>query len=202
MRIPITRDVTLWNQAVEIGRELIWLHSFGERFVDEEAGRPRQKPRLSKNRPIVLVDIPDTSERMPGVISYEVESEAVRVGDGIVAPVPVNVWEYKVSGRRIVEKWFAYRKKNPVGLRTSPLDCLNAECWSADMTTQLLDLLNVLGRCVELEPSQASLLDGILDGHLITVDDLTSAGVLPVPDNFRKALKRKAGVSLWDAEEM
>jgi hypothetical protein len=34
LRIPITTDGKLFDQAVTIGREIIWLHTFGERFAD------------------------------------------------------------------------------------------------------------------------------------------------------------------------
>ena len=34
LRIPITADQGLFAEAVRLGREVIWLHTFGERFVD------------------------------------------------------------------------------------------------------------------------------------------------------------------------
>jgi Type ISP C-terminal specificity domain len=38
LRIPLTGDPVLFEEAVRLGREVIWLHTFGERFVD--AGGP------------------------------------------------------------------------------------------------------------------------------------------------------------------
>ena len=32
-RIPITSDVERFNRGVELGRRLIWLHTYGARFV-------------------------------------------------------------------------------------------------------------------------------------------------------------------------
>jgi hypothetical protein len=58
------------------------------------------------------------------------------------------------------------------------------------MTTELLELLNVLGRCVILEPEQNSLLEQIASGPLITTEDLTAGGVLPVPRAARGAPKK------------
>lgn len=43
---------------------------------------------------------------------------------------------------------------------------------------ELLDLLNVLGRLILLEPKQADLLARIADAELITAEKLASAGVL------------------------
>src|SRR6202000_1842087 len=34
LRIPLTRDQKIFFQAVEVGRAVIWLHTFGERMAD------------------------------------------------------------------------------------------------------------------------------------------------------------------------
>lgn len=54
------------------------------------------------------------------------------------------------------------------------------------MTTELLDLLNVLGRCVALEPRQDHLLDLICTGSLITVAELEREGILPAASACRR----------------
>jgi hypothetical protein len=46
LRIPITADAKLFQDAVDLGREVIWLQTFGERFSDPKAGRPAIPPRL------------------------------------------------------------------------------------------------------------------------------------------------------------
>jgi hypothetical protein len=69
------------------------------------------------------------------------------------------------------------------------------------MTTELLDLLNVLGRCVALQPRQAELLDEIMASPRITVADLEDAGVLPVPAAATKAPKPISTPGLWQHTE-
>jgi hypothetical protein len=69
------------------------------------------------------------------------------------------------------------------------------------MTTELLDLLNVLGRCVALQPRQAELLDEIMASPRITVADLEDAGVLPVPAAATKAPKPISTPDLWQHTE-
>ena len=81
---------------------------------------------------------------------------------------------------------FGYRKKNPAGRKSSPLDDIHTEEWPAEFTTELLQLLNVLTLCVELEPDQAKVLEQIGNGPLVTVTDLEQANVLPVPPGTRK----------------
>jgi len=54
-RVPITADRGLFEHAVALGRELIWLHTFGERFVPEghracRRARPAT-PRRSRSDP-------------------------------------------------------------------------------------------------------------------------------------------------------
>jgi hypothetical protein len=50
----------------------------------------------------------------------------------------------------------------------------------------LLELLNTLAWCVALEPRQATLLERICAGPLITCDDLKAGSVFPVPEWARK----------------
>ena len=191
IRIPLTADPALWAEAVAVGRQLIWLHSYGERFADHSAGRPPGSPRLpSGQRPLIVRAIPDTPDEMPKSISYDPDTETLHVGEGQIRPVPPRVWEYEVSGMRIVRKWFDYRKENPSGRRSSPLDAVGPNCWPSKFTTELLDLLNVLGQCAKLEPVQENILDRICQRPVIAIEDLTQAKVLPVKDSMRKPLSR------------
>ena len=52
-------------------------------------------------------------------------------------------------------------------LPPSPLSDIQPEHWPAEYTTDLLDLLNVLGRLVALEPQQDKLLNEILRAKLL-----------------------------------
>jgi hypothetical protein len=201
VRIPLTSDTGLWERAVDVGREVLWLHTYGERYIDAEADRPRGVPRLRSERPKVRVTIPDTEEKMPDKIDYDEQSETLKVGDGRISPVAAEVWNYQVSGMRVVKHWFGYRKKNPSGNRQSELDHIVVTSWTPAMTTELLDLLNVLGRCVALQPRQAELLDEIMDSPRITVADLEDAGVLPVPAAATKAPKPISTPGLWQHTE-
>ena len=54
LRLPVTADSSLFAEAVEIGREVVWLHCFGERFADPDAGRPAAPPRMPQGeRPVI-----------------------------------------------------------------------------------------------------------------------------------------------------
>lgn len=200
VRVPITREPRLWTEAVEIGREVIWLHTYGERCVDARAGRRRRPPRMHADGPRVVVGIPDTESGMPELVDHDASTCTLLVGSGRIAPVTPEAWAYSVNGMRVVKQWFGYRRRNPAGRRQSPLDDVVATTWTTEMTTELLELLHVLGRCVALEPRQEDLLDRIAEGPLLTVEDMTTAGVLPVPTTARSVPKPAREADLFTTE--
>jgi len=192
VRVPLTASYDLYQEAVVLGREVLWLHTYGERYTDPSSGRPQSTPRLPEpTRPKVVIAIPDDEAGMPEILTYDEATLTVHVGAGQVRPVPAGVWAYEVGGMNVLRKWFGYRKRKPAGKRTSPLDDINPTTWSPDYTTDLLSLLNVLGRLVELEPAQSNLLARVLTGPAITVDELKQAGVLPPLAPSRKAAPAK-----------
>jgi hypothetical protein len=62
----------------------------------------------------------------------------------------------------------------------SPLWKIHTDSWRASYTTDLLDLLNVLGLFIELESTQTELLEAVAQQSLWTAADLTAEGVLLV----------------------
>jgi hypothetical protein len=73
-------------------------------------------------------------------------------------------------------------RPHPAGHRRppSPLDSIQPDHWLP--TSDLLDLLHVLGRLIELEPAQADLLNRICDGLLRSANKLKADGALAVPE--------------------
>jgi hypothetical protein len=195
IRVPLTGAYDVWAEAVGVGREVLWLHTYGERFTDPSAGRLASPPRLpAGERPKVLVGIPDTKEAMPDDLDYDADTQTLKVGAGRIGPVPERVWLYDVNGMKVLRKWFGYRQKTRPKIQkaSSALDDIRPTAWSPDMTTELLNLLNILGGLVALEERQADLLDRVLAGPQVSVTDLEAAGILPVPDEARKAQKQGA----------
>ncbi|NEA55618.1 N-6 DNA methylase [Streptomyces sp. SID13666] len=188
-RIPLTADSRLWEQAVGIGRRVLWLHTYGERYADDAAGRPYGRVLLPRDRPRCVEEIPDDPEAMPEKLEYDPVTQDLWIGAGRISPVPRTVREYEVSGMNVLDKWFGYRRKEPAGKRRLELDHVVAQRWLPVWTTELLGLLNVLGLLIREEPAQAALLDDVCTSPLITVTDLTTAGILPVPPEAAKPLR-------------
>jgi hypothetical protein len=181
LRVPLTADAALFDEAVALGREVIWLHSYGERFADPAAGRPKRTPRMPKGTaPIMPADgaIPSAPEPLPDTMDYDPERRRLHVGAGYIDNVSPEMWAYEVSGKQVIWHWFSYRRQDRtrpiIGDRRppSPLDAIQPEGWLPEYTTDLLDLLNVLGLLIALEPRQADLLGRICAGPLLTRGDL------------------------------
>jgi len=187
VRIPLTVVPELWYEAVEIGKRVIWLHTFGERFVDERRGRPLHR---LPSRPDVQEPIPGSPGQLPSRLEYRPGDNSLVLGwdrFGRIGPVSRGAAEYEISGMRIISHWFDYRKRNPAGRRgVSDLDDENLYRWSNGMTEELRDLVAVLEGCVSLEHQQADLLDRIVRSPILSTAELTDAGVVPPPDVLRR----------------
>lgn len=177
LRVPLTASATLFAEGVALGREVIWLHCYGERFADPAAGRPAGAPRLPKGEaPFIPAGggIPGAPEPLPNEMSYDPATRRLTIGKGTVENVPKAVWDYDVSGKNVLRQWFSYRKLDRsrpiIGDRRppSPLDEIKPDHWPHAYTEDLMDLLNVLGRLVTLEPAQADLLERVLTAPLLS----------------------------------
>ena len=187
LRVPLTADRALFAGAVALGREVVWLHCYGERFTDPAAGRPKGAPRLpAGERPTIPASgaIPSAPEPMPETMTYDAAKRCLTIGTGFVERVTPAMWAYEVSGKNVLRQWFSYRRRDRskpvIGDRRPPseLDKIQPESWPAEYTSDLLDLLNVLGRLVKLEPEQADLLGRICAGPLISAAALLEAGAI------------------------
>ena len=95
-RVPLTRDRDLFERAAELGRRLIWLHTYGERFVPagHRAGEvPTGSARCTR-------PVPEQQDDYPTSHSYEPERSELHVGAGTFAPITPAVRGYSVSGTR------------------------------------------------------------------------------------------------------
>ncbi len=114
-------------------------------------------------------------------IGYDEAGKALVLGTGRVEGVTRAMWEYEVSGKQVLTQWFSYRKKNRerpiIGDRRPPskLGEIQPGGWLAEYTTELINVLNVIGRLIAIEPRQAKLLERICAGKLIDVSDVSAA---------------------------
>ena len=109
------------------------------------------------------------------------------MGDGRFGPVAPEVWAFEVSGLKVVQSWLGYRMKKRAGRKSSPLDDIRPECWTARMSDEFLELLWVLEGTLALEPELERVVDTVVAGPCFT------AAELPQPEPWeRKAPRAKS----------
>ncbi len=199
IRIPLRADVALFAEATKLGGQVIWLHTFGERFAAPQEQRPANAPRLPEGigpRIPASGAIPSDADAMPDAISYDPAKPRLSIDSGYVDNVPPEVWAYQVSGKQVLTQWFSYRRRDRsrpiIGDRRppSPLGNIQPRGWLAEYTTELLNLLHVLGRLVLLEPVQAELLEQICEGPLLPQNAIRMATMV---SQVPSGPKRKGG---------
>lgn len=174
LRVPLTADRTLFERAAKLGREVIWLHTFGERMNES---KPAGEPRLPKERQPTIPaahPIPTNPDDFPDTLDYDAATRTFTVGKGRIENVPPEVWSYEVSGKNVLRQWSSYRRKDRtrplIGDKRPPseLEKERPDRWLPEYTSELINVLNVLAMLVELEPEQAKLLEEIEDGPLVS----------------------------------
>ena len=111
LRVPITMDAELFERVRAAGAHLLWLHTYGERFVPD--GRPRgQVPRGAVR---CTVAVPGNADGYPETFAYKDETATLYVGAGEFAPVAPELFAFEVSGLKVVQSWLKYRMKRGAG---------------------------------------------------------------------------------------
>jgi hypothetical protein len=177
LRVPITKDGALFEAVRKAGARLLWLHTYGERFVPK-GGQRGHVPRGAAKCVKAVSGDPDG---YPESFVYNDATQTLRVGEGEFRPVACQVYEFEVSGLKVVQSWLKYRMKRGAGKKSSPLDDIRPECWTGQFTTELLELLWVLEATVAGYPEQAKLLEAVVSGPCFQADELP-----PVPEKMRK----------------
>ena len=177
LRVPLTKDVALFEHVRTAGARLLWLHTYGERFVPEGERRGQVQPGAAR----CTKAVPGDADSYPEAFHYADETQTLHVGAGEFAPVAPAVYRFEVSGLKVVQSWLGYRMKKGAGKKSSPLDDIHPERWTGQFTTELLELLWVLEATLASYPEQACLLDAIIEGPCFQAADLP-----PVPADMRK----------------
>lgn len=177
LRVPITKDPALFGKARDLGARLLWLHTYAERFVPKDKQRGQVPSGLAK----CTKPVPAGAAGYPEAFDYNDKTRTLHVGGGEFSPVALEVFEFEVSGLKVVQSWLKYRMKKGAGRKSSPLDDIHPDHWTSQFTTELLELLWVLEATLEVYPQQAELLESVVAGPCFSASELPS-----VPDAARK----------------
>jgi len=192
LRVPLTKESALFAQVRNVGARLLWLHTYGQRFMP----KGKRKGQVPQGLARCTKPVPGDAANYPEKYEYNDATRTLHVGDGAFAPVAPEVYAFEVSGLKVVQSWLGYRMKNPKGKKSSPLDEINPDNWPSEFTRELLELLWVLEATIAEYPAQARLLSGVVKGPCFKADEFPA-----VPDAARKPPSRHGQEGLFGAAE-
>lgn len=181
IRVPLTADPELWERAVQLGKQIVWLHTYGERG-EPLPGMERLDQRPEGADYTLPYSIQDMGKTMPekkptfspdpvtGSLSEEQNipvTGTVSFGRARCENVEKRVFDYTIGGNQVLGLWAKYRLKKPVVRRSSPLDEIVQQEWPLAWSEEYERLLCTLTHLVHLEPAQEKLLDEVLAGEQI-----------------------------------
>ncbi|MFJ2744127.1 type ISP restriction/modification enzyme [Streptomyces sp. NPDC087440] len=167
--VPLPRDPEAWRHGLERGHRL--------RALLLRGARGGERPRLpGGRRPYVRAAVP----ARPDAIAYDHEESALVVGGtGRISPVPEAAWTFEVGGVRVLERWFEVRTAEAA---PGSLEAVRPGEWPKEWSSELLELVTVLGLYAELADAKPE----FGPAEEISREELTGAGVLPVPAAARR----------------
>ena len=183
IRVPLTKNKELFRKVRDTGARLLWMHTYGERFDSKD----RKRGHVPHGKARCLKAVPGDLEGYPESFKYNEATQTLHVGAGEFSPVTPEVYDFEVSGLKVVQSWLKYRMKKGAGKKSSPLDDIRPEQWTSQFTDELLELLWVLEATVKGYPDQALLLDAVVEGPCFEAEELPS-----VPEDCRKPLQPMA----------
>ncbi|MFJ6659189.1 type ISP restriction/modification enzyme [Streptomyces sp. NPDC091377] len=172
LTVPLTEDPGLWAHGVESGRRTLWLMR-----------RDGDRPKLpGGRRPYVRAPLP----ARPDGLRYDRDEETLWIGEGRIAPVPPQAWDFEAGGVRVLDHWFLTRTSDAA---PGTLGAIRPASWSQSWTSELLELVTVLALLADVPPLPEE------STAPLTATALREAGVLPVPEPARRP------ASVLDAHE-
>lgn len=165
-RVPITKNTALFQEVACFGRALIAVQTYGERFstaVPSDFGGS------------AVIERSPAEGEYPASYRYDEEKQTLALGEGRVSQVSPEVWDFEVSGLKVVASWLGYRLATKKG-RKGPLDNIRSESWIFD--DELVDLLWAVEYVVKASEVGEALLDRVLASEVFTTNDMPAAAAI------------------------
>jgi hypothetical protein len=143
-RVPLAADRATFERVTGLGQRLLGLHTYQEVV----------RGQAHVARPI--------GESYPTAFVFDAASASVWLGDGCIAPVSPEVWDYSVSGYRVLSGWLRRRLKRS---GRSPLDTIGPLRWEASLTAELLELVWLVEATIALGPVLDALLEAVVSSQ-------------------------------------
>lgn len=181
IRVPLTADPELWERAVQLGKQVVWLHTYGERGeplpgmkylhqLPEGADYTLPTPTVDMGRTMPEKKPSFSPDPVTGSLSEEQNipvTGTVSFGQARCENVEKRVFDYTIGGNQVLGLWAKYRLKKPIVRRSSSLNDIVQREWPEAWSEEYERLLYTLTHLVHLEPAQEKLLDEVLAGEQI-----------------------------------
>lgn len=168
IRLPFTKDRSLFDEIAAFGCDLLHWHSFGERLGTSKLGLTARKLEPITGR--------------PESFRFDARNNELIVGNGRVGPVSQEVYNFEVSSYKVLQTWLGNRSAAGRGRTSSPLDAIRYEEW--EFTDELLLVISILQHTVDVTPEAQAFIGKVLAG------DVFLASELPQPTDAERRAPR------------
>ncbi len=97
-RVPMTKDGAIFADAMKLGRKLIWLHTYAARYQDATQGDD-----VPNGKATSIKGVSSVPALYPVEYAFDPAKGEITVGDGRFGPVAPGVWDFEVSGLKVVQ---------------------------------------------------------------------------------------------------
>jgi len=117
--LPVTAHADLFAEVVSAGRQLLWWHTYCERFVPPG----KSKGRVPAGRAKSLKGISTAAGGGPEDFGWiadpaDATQGVLQVGEGRIGPVSYAAWTFSVSGYEVLKSWLAFRMQKRSGRKS------------------------------------------------------------------------------------
>lgn len=177
-RLPISTDESTFKAVAAAGREMISLHTYGERMGSGKAHATGA--RATQNLPSGVYPETYKHDAERGLLWLGTAADVKTAGldkcghptNGgerclLIKNVPAEVFEFALSGFKPLASWLGYRMLEAKGKKSSPLDEMRPAAWTTEMSRELLELIWLLELTLQKQPELTALLQRVMEGPLL-----------------------------------
>ena len=156
--VPLSASRDLFQRAVDLGAELMFLHTWG---IVDWGGQTAAPPATR------VLAHPSTT---PSSFAFDAETGEIAFGDGRVGPVSEQAWAFEVSGLKVLQAWLSQRMENPGGKKSSDLDLIGPDNWNE--SEELCRVVDMVQGTLDRTPRALALLGEITEGEVLTASQV------------------------------
>ena len=168
-KVPITKNLNLYLKGTKLGKQLIRIHTFGERL---SSGRFRLEGNAR-----YLGPLPSAPQEYPEKFIYTPETKIIWACTGkkrqaFTQQVDSRVWNFSISGFKPIQAWLKYRTKAR-HKKSFPVNTL-PYTWTSTMTAEFINVVHAIEMTIDKEELLTRQFKKILASQLLTNSELSA----------------------------